>query len=99
MTLAVISILRVVRLVAAIRTAFPDVPPERVLPAASAILATHGQHDPMLVAAIAYGESRFDWRVVNAGGCWGALQVCGRPMPRDLTEHGSYLAGIRRLDE
>lgn len=94
-----IGLLRVVRLATAIRTAFPDVPPERALPTASVILATHGQHDPVLIAAMAYGESRLDWRAVNARGCWGALQVCGRPRPRDLTPRMSYEAGIRRLDE
>lgn len=92
-----LTILRAIRLAAAIRSAFPDVPARRVLPASLAIVLEHGQHDPLLVATLAYGESRFDWRVVNARGCAGAMQVCGRGRYR--TERASYAAGVRKLDE
>lgn len=89
---------RTIRLAAAIRSAVPDVPAERALPAAIAIEAHHGQHDPLLIAAIAAHESRLDWREVNGGGCWGAMQRCGA-RPRRWTEAESYIAGVRRLDD
>lgn len=73
-----------------------SVPQSRACHAADAILATG--EDPALLAAIAYGESRFDWTLTNARGCWGAMQVCGR-RPRRWTEAQSYEAGARRLRE
>jgi soluble lytic murein transglycosylase-like protein len=49
-----------------------------------------------LVAAIAYAESRFDPRVVNARtGVWGAMQVSTRT--RDRGEWAGYRAGVAKL--
>lgn len=74
-------------------------PAARVCSASSAIVATAGSWDPALIGALAWAESRLDPHVVNARGCWGPLQVCGRHRPRGITERASYAAGVRRLDE
>lgn len=52
-----LAILRVLHLAAAITSS--EVPPERATVAAFAILSTAGEYEPALVAAIAFGESRF----------------------------------------
>lgn len=52
---------------------------------------------PELIAAIAYRESRFDPRVVNARtGCWGVMQVNTR---RRGDEWAGYRAGVAKLRE
>lgn len=85
------------RLASAIVATWPEVTPERAASASIAIILEHGAHEPALLAAIAYGESRYQWQQVNARGCAGAMQVCGRG--RYATERASYAAGVRRLDE
>lgn len=52
-----IAILRILHLAAAITSS--QVPPERATSAAFAIMSTAGEYEPALVAAIAFGESRF----------------------------------------
>lgn len=86
-----------VRLAGAIVATSPDVPPERALVGAWHIVRSAGQHEPALVAAIAIGESRLDWRADNGRGCFGPGQVCGRGRPR--SEAHGYAMMVRRLDE
>lgn len=53
-----------------------EVPHDRLCRAAIVIAHVADEWPPELIAAIAYRESRFDPRVVNARtGTWGALQV------------------------
>ena len=53
---------------------------------------------PELIAAISYGESRFDPHVVNPRThVWGAMQVSTRQ--RDRSEWAGYVAGVRKLRE
>ncbi len=91
------SLLRAARLAHAIAVAHPDVPADRAWPAAVAIVAESGTYDPELLAAIAYGESRFNWRADNSKGCHGSMQVCGRGRYSD--ERAAYAAGVRKLDD
>jgi hypothetical protein len=51
------AFLRILQLAAAITSA--EVPPERATSAALAIVSTAGEYPPALVAAVAFGESRF----------------------------------------
>ncbi len=97
MITALVKLVIAARLATAIVVTWPEIEPERAASASIAIVLEHGDHEPALLAGIAYGESRFRWRLVNARGCAGAMQVCGRG--RYATERASYAAGVRRLDE
>lgn len=83
----------------AIVATFADADRSTACRAAEAILlvADH-KHPPELLAAIAYGESRFQPWIVNDRGCWGAMQVCGR-RPARWTEVDAYRAGLRKLED
>lgn len=84
----------IVRLCAAIATTWP-VPVDRACPAATAIVHHHGAHDPLLVAAIVYGESRAIVGVRN-GRVRGLMQTrgaCGVGAAAEVR------CGVRRLDE
>lgn len=94
-------------LCAAIVASFPDVPPARACAAAEAIVAEADGEDPALIAAIAYGESRFDARSINprTGAC-GPMAVLyshdrrvqARRCRRLLAdERAGYREGIRKL--
>lgn len=75
-----------------------EVPHDRLCRAAIVIAHVADEWPPELIAAIAYRESRFDPRVVNARtGTWGALQVNTRR--RDRSEWAGYVAGVAKLRE
>lgn len=75
-----------------------EVSPARLCRAAVIVAHVADEWPPELLAAIAYRESRFDPRVVNARtGCWGAMQVNTRR--RDRSEWAGYRAGVAKLRE
>lgn len=75
-----------------------EVSPDRLCRAAVIVAHVADEWPPELLAAIAYRESRFDPRVVNARtGCWGAMQVNTRR--RDRSEWAGYVAGVAKLRE
>jgi hypothetical protein len=89
------------RLAAAITGA--DVPLPVACSAAVAIVATHGSWPVELIAAIAYGESRYQPAVVNARtGTCGPLQVATTPRRcawLRLDARRGYAAGVLKLDQ
>lgn len=92
------------RLATAIVTTWPEVTPERAASASIAIILERGVHEPALLAAIAYGESRFLLDRVNPiTGCCGPTQVkasaraCRTIAAGD--ERLGYRLAVRKLDE
>lgn len=86
------------RLCSALLAAHGDeVSPARLCRAAVIVALVADEWPPELLAAIAYRESRFDPRVVNARtGTWGAMQVSTR---RRGDEWAGYRAGVAKLRE
>ena len=74
-----------------------EVSPARLCRAAVIVAHVADEWPPELLASIAYRESRFDPRAVNARtGCWGAMQVNTR---RRGDEWAGYRAGVAKLRE
>lgn len=90
-----VKLLVAARLATAIVTTWPEVPADRAASAARAAVLAAGDEDPVLLLAIAIGESKLDWRAVN-GPVAGPMQVKG-PAPR--TELDGYRDGVRALAE
>lgn len=74
-----------------------EVSPDRLCRAAVIVAHVADEWPVEVVASIAYRESRFDPRVVNAvTGCWGPMQVNTR---RRGDEWAGYRAGVAKLRE
>lgn len=109
MVAVIATVIAASRLAIAIASTWPEVSTARAFSASLAIESTRGQWAPELIAAIAYHESGFDPRAVNAtlGAC-GPMQVvwsadrrrqdrrCAR-VRRDAW--AGYRAGARKLDK
>lgn len=84
-------LLSALRLCLALATAYPSIPADRSCRAAVSIVLAAEEFDPLLVAAIAVGESKFVDTAVN-GACRGPMQVRGGPLGP-----AGYAAGVAVL--
>lgn len=91
-----IALLASLRLCVAITATWPDVPADRACPAAVAIVAEADGETRLVLAAIAYRESRFTADALNPRtGCWGLYQATGRRVPDVYAQTRRAIAKLR----